>query len=288
MRFRTFIILFFICAVTGCATQQDFTSLDERLLNIEKMNAALYKKSLELESRMNATEKAQVQNIDGLRKSFAGQRVDINELRENIQMINGKHEETEYLLKRKIKKLENRYENKENQLQSIKFKVDSNQDRLFRIEQYLNFESVESNHTIVPDSTIKTAQTPVKELSDIEMYNDAKRAFDRGVFETAREEFQRLIKKYPKSKQADNAQFWIGETYYREKWYEKAILEYQKVIEKYPKGNKVAAALLKQGFAFFSLKDKANARLILTELIKKYPDTNESKIARKKLKTLSK
>ena len=112
----------------------------------------------------------------------------------------------------------------------------------------------------------------------------AKQAFDQGDFETAREGFQELIKQHPKSKNADNAQFWIGEIYYREKWYEKAIIEYQKVIEKHPKGNKVPASLLKQGFAFYNLGDKANARLILTELIKKYPKSNESNIARQKLK----
>ncbi|MBW2198143.1 MAG: tetratricopeptide repeat protein, partial [Deltaproteobacteria bacterium] len=89
------------------------------------------------------------------------------------------------------------------------------------------------------------------------------------------------------SKNADNAQFWIGEIYYHEKWYEKAILEYQKVIEKYPKGNKVQASLLKQGFAFLNLGDKSNARLILSELIKKYPKSNEAKIAKRKLKGLA-
>jgi len=86
---------------------------------------------------------------------------------------------------------------------------------------------------------------------------------------------------------ADNAQFWIGEIYYNQKWYEKAILEYQKVIENYPNGNKVQSALLKQGFSFFNLGDKANARLIFTELIKKYPKSNEAEIAKKKLKGLA-
>ena len=111
----------------------------------------------------------------------------------------------------------------------------------------------------------------------------AKEAFDKGDFESAREGFQKLLKRYPDSENADNAQFWIGETYYREQWYEKAILEYQKVIEKYPEGNKVQASLLKQGFAFKNLGDKANAGLILKELVKKYPDSTEAEIARKKL-----
>ena len=98
--------------------------------------------------------------------------------------------------------------------------------------------------------------------------------------------FQDFIKRYPNSKNADNAQFWIGEIYYSEKWYEKAILEYQNVIEKYPTGNKVPAALLKQGLAFANIGDKPNAKLILEELRRKYPDSSEAKVAAEQLKTL--
>ena len=91
------------------------------------------------------------------------------------------------------------------------------------------------------------------------------------------------MKKFPQSDEADNAQFWIGETYYRENWYEKAILEYQKVIENFPKGNKVPAALLKQGMAFTELGDKENARLIFKELVDRFPRSTEAKIATQKL-----
>ena len=123
-----------------------------------------------------------------------------------------------------------------------------------------------------------------KDLSESEIYTSAKKAFDQGDLEAAREGFKKLIKKYPKSKNADNAQFWIGETYYQEKWYENAILEYQKVIEGYPKGNKAPASRLKQGFAFLQLGDKGNARLILKELTAKHPKSSEAKIAKQKLK----
>ena len=122
--------------------------------------------------------------------------------------------------------------------------------------------------------------------SEDEIYRTAKQAFDQGDSDTARKKFQELIERYPKSERADNAQFWIGEIYYREKWFEKSILEYQKVIENYPTGNKVPASLLKQGLAFFNLGDKANSRLILQELIKKHPQSNEAKIAKDKLEAL--
>lgn len=287
MKFKTLIFLSCVLILSGCAMQQDVTTIDDRLMNIEKENVALYKTNQELKSRLDAMDKVREKNVDELRKKYAGQRVAIREIRENIQTLNGKQEETKYLLKRKTRDIEDTYKKNTSQLERIKSTADSNKDRVVRIEQYLNLESAVPDHSTAPASNIKPDRIPEKELSESEIYSKAKRAFDKGAFETAREGFQRLIKKFPKSQHADNSQFWIGETYYREKWYEKAILEYQKVIEKYPKGNKVPASLLKQGFAFFSLGDKANARLILTELIKKYSDTNESKIAKKKLKGFS-
>ncbi len=149
------------------------------------------------------------------------------------------------------------------------------------MEQYLNLESSKKPVAVV------TPGTPAaKPSSEDEIYRSAKQAFDQGDSEAARKGFQEFIRRYPTSNNADNAQFWIGEIYYREKWYEKAILEYQNVIEKYPKGNKVPAALLKQGLAFSNIGDKANAKLILEELSRKYPKSNEAKVAAEKLKAL--
>jgi tol-pal system protein YbgF len=104
--------------------------------------------------------------------------------------------------------------------------------------------------------------------------------------DAARRDFEKLLTRYPQSELANNAQFWIGESHYRERWFEKAILEYQTVIEKYPDGSKVAAAMLKQGFAFLQLGDEANARLVLGELQRKHPDSSEAKVAAKKLAEL--
>ena len=106
---------------------------------------------------------------------------------------------------------------------------------------------------------------------DLVLYAKGREAFDREDYEGARKAFESLIKQYPQSDQADNAQFWIGDTYYRQGWYEKAILEYQKVIENYPKGNKVPAALLKQGMAFTELGDKENATFIFKEIMSRSP-----------------
>jgi tol-pal system protein YbgF len=165
----------------------------------------------------------------------------------------------------------------------------SMKDRLLRIEEYLALDGAAkkaSSAKAVPEkppAKEKVDPAPSKEMAENELYAKAKQDFDSGELEAARNGFQDFLKRYPKSAIADSAQFWVGEVFYRQKWYEKAILEYQKVIENYPKGNKVQASLLKQGFSFFNLGDKSNGRLILKELIKKYPSSNEAKIAKQKL-----
>jgi len=269
----TFLGLIFLI---GCAMQQDVVTLDDRLAAIERRNTEMLDKH----------KKSQAQNEQDLRERYAGQNVLIRSLRDEIRLLNGRLEETEYLLKHELISFEASKDKQANQLDRIEQIVGSNKDRIRHVEQYLNLEIKEPDLQDKKESGAISEIQPEKKLSESEIYKAAKQAFDQGDFETAREQFQKLVKQYPKTKYADNAQFWVGETYYREKWYEKAILEYQKVIEKYPKGNKVQASFLKQGLAFLSLGDKANARLILTELVKKFPKSNEAQIAKQKLKGL--
>lgn len=269
-------VIGWMIVVSGCALQQDVISLDDRLAQAERRYSEAEKKNKELEAKLSEYGK----DDKNLRSKTATQSAMLDSLREEIRILSGRLEETEYFLKQKIQGFEKSSE-------VIDKTTNSNKDRIARIEQYLNFESTASTPKSPPDSAKTSGKQVKKQLSEDEIYQSAKQAYDQGEFETAREGFKKLIKQYPKSKNADNAQFWIGEIYYSEKWYEKSILEYQKVIEKYPKGNKVQASLLKQGFAFLNLGDTSNARLILSELIKKYPKSNEAKIAKRKLKTLA-
>ena len=272
----TFLGLIFLI---GCAMQQDVVTLDDRLAAIEQHNA-------ENAQMLAKHKKSQVLNEQDLRERYAGQNVVIRSLRDEIRLLKGRLEETEYLLKHKLKSFKASNNKRAYQQDRIEQVVSSNKDRIRHIEQYLNLETTEPDLQAKKEPGAISEIQPEKKLSENEIYKSAKQAFDQGDFEAAREQFQQLVKQYPKTKYADNAQFWVGETYYREKWYEKAILEYQKVIEKYPKGNKVQASFLKQGLAFLSLGDKANARLILTELVKKFPKSNEAQIAKQKLKGL--
>lgn len=258
----------------GCVSQGEVTSLDTRLSELELRNAEARKNSETIKSGLES----RIEEEQSLRQQTASLRAKVDALGEELRILTGRIEELEFSLGRQTQKDTDR----------------GNEERILRIEQYLNLEpstvitSGEKSAEEKPVSKIKPASEVQQELGEDEIYRMAKQAFDQGDSDAARKKFQELIERYPKSERADNAQFWIGEIYYREKWYEKAILEYQKVIENYPKGNKVPASLLKQGLAFLNLGDSANSRIILEELIKKYPESNEAKIAKETLKDIKK
>lgn len=281
----------------SCALQDDVYTLDHRLSTLERRNIELEKKNRDLQkvnqdmlqakenisSRVDGLDQTRRDDELALRGQYAGLAAQLQHQQESSQMLSGRLEEMEYLLKQKLSRFEeNQIKNRE-RMDRIATDTAALQKRLDMVDQYLNLEGAKARK---PISSVPSTPAAAKSESDQTLYLEAKKAFDAGNLETARNGFVKLIASYPKSPHADNSQFWIGETYYREKWYEKAILEYQKVIENYPSGNKIPAALLKQGLSFLNIGETNNARLVLKELVARHPSTNEAKIARQKLESL--
>ena len=307
MLMRITIVAVCLALIFGCAHQDDVIILDQRLAEMEKLGKELDRKTQKLETDYEVmTRRDQKSSADlekdsvalgrelwgmntqlekedqKIRALYAGINAHVIGLQDDLQGVRGSLEETEYMVVQRINTSEELGREIQVRLDIMALSLEKMETKVNYIEQYLNLEPERAQAQPPSTGVAKT-----KKLSDADLYTSSKQAFDQGDFEAARKGFHKIITDFPTSENADNAQFWIGEIYYREKWYEKAILEYQKVIENYPKGNKVPASLLKQGFAFLSLGDKANARLILNELAKKYPDTNEGKIAVQKLKEIS-
>jgi tol-pal system protein YbgF len=251
---------------TGCATQQDVITLDSRTVSLERKYNDLQQKYAAMEAQLDTVGQSRTQKEQNLRDQSATIRAEVRRIREDLQELKGRIEESDYQAQHMFSGLDRR--------------LDAQEKRLAKMEAYLDVRGGAEGRS----SASKPISGSPKFSEDVALYTRGKEAFDREDFDGARAAFSDLLKKYPKSDQADNAQFWIGETYYRQSWYEKAILEYQKVIELYPQGNKVPAALLKQGLAFTALGDNDNAKLIFKELIDRYPQSTEAKAAAQKLK----
>lgn len=133
-----------------------------------------------------------------------------------------------------------------------------------------------------PGEDIALAKEPVEAQDEYKM---ALRTLREQQYDRAIQQFRAFQRKYPNSEMADDAQYWIGESYFAQKDYNRAILEFNDVL-KYRRGDKVPAALLRQAQAFLEIGDQTDARLILQKLINDYPNSEPAKEARDKLRTL--
>ncbi len=99
-----------------------------------------------------------------------------------------------------------------------------------------------------------------------------------------REQMETFLRNQPNDPRAANAVYWIGETFYAEKAYERAIVQFEEVARRYGDNPKAAAALLKQALAFDALKDRKSARVVLRKLSERFPMSEEAGKAKEKLK----
>jgi len=77
-----------------------------------------------------------------------------------------------------------------------------------------------------PDQKGHTTRESMKDAEP--MYNRGQDLFMAGRYEEARQVFTSFIKAYPRHSLSDNALYWIGEAYYTEKDFEKALEKYKK------------------------------------------------------------
>lgn len=118
------------------------------------------------------------------------------------------------------------------------------------------------------------------------LYSNGLRDIQSGKYDLARSEFQDYLKYYGKTDLAANAQFYIGEIYYRQKKYQEAISEYDKVINNYPNNFKLAPARLHRAMAMLEIGQKASGIRELREVTKLFPGSEEDRYARARLKEL--
>lgn len=129
-----------------------------------------------------------------------------------------------------------------------------------------------------------------KKEAQKDLYLSPRRLYDRalelilsGEIDPAIPLLYKYLELYPRTELADNAQYWLGESYYKKGDSQKAIQEFKKVLADYPSGNKSPAALLKIGYAYYDLKQTSQALESLKKIIRQYPDDPSSALAQKKI-----
>ena len=168
------------------------------------------------------------------------------------------------------------------------------EDNITQISKYVNKPDSRNYHSPPTVQPLDSTRTDTSNSGNTSDQIDAKKLYDsaylditRGNNELARRGFQEFLNRFPESSLADNAQYWLGETYYAVEDYTQAIQEFNKVIGNYPKGDKVAASLLKIGYSYFKLGDITNGKKYLNQVIRQFPYPEEAKLAQSRLSNLN-
>lgn len=114
-------------------------------------------------------------------------------------------------------------------------------------------------------------------------YESALNQFKLGNYSAAIDLLQQLQQKYPNSKLAPNAQYWIGMGYSGRRDYRNAITALQRVIELWPNDPKAADAMLSISSAQEAMGDVKAAQATLQNVLAKYPGSTAADQARLRL-----
>ena len=138
--------------------------------------------------------------------------------------------------------------------------------------------------TVAPSTPPPIAAAPaVNERADYDLAFDA---LKRGQYAEASKKFDGFLKVYPQGEFADNATYWLGESYYVTQKYPVALKTFQGLLASFPQSKKAPDALLKVGYCYYQLGDTAKATTTLKSVMERYPDQPVAKLAEGRLRAL--
>lgn len=107
-----------------------------------------------------------------------------------------------------------------------------------------------------------------------------------GRYDQAVVAFKAFVKSYPRGRFAGNAQYWLGEANYAQRYFKLALSDFESVVKNYPSSPKRADAMLKMGYTYQELGQMDKAQLSLSNVSKSYPNSTAANLAQKRLQAL--
>ena len=124
-------------------------------------------------------------------------------------------------------------------------------------------------------------------LSPSRMLDSAKSDYFASQFTLALSGFEAILRTFPRTESASEAQFYIGETYSSQQRWNDAIAAYTQVVQNYPSSGNVPEAYYKRGRAYENLGQADAARASWELVIKTYPESTAATLAKQGLDRLS-
>ncbi len=135
------------------------------------------------------------------------------------------------------------------------------------------------------DAKDKKAEIPADMKAD-DLYNQAYDYMSKSAFGTAEVWFKEFVARFPDHRRADNAYYWLGETYLVQNKPEDAVIAFSTGLKAFPKGEKAPDNLLKMGVAFERIGKPDMAKSAWEKLIRDFPKHASADRAKKRLESI--
>ena len=216
-------------------------------------------------SQFEATEKALEDRLAKLEASAADRRAildlagQLDQLRSDMAHLRGQ-----------VEVLTNQIETAEKRQKDLYLDIDT---RLRKLEQ------AKEQAAAAQPATGEAQATP----AETKAYEAALNQFKLGNYPLSLSAFSGFLVTYPSSPLAPSAQYWIGNAYYAQHDYKKAIASQQKLLSAWPDSAKAPDGMLNIASSQEASGNRRDARKTLEDLLEKYPDSPAATSAKQRL-----
>jgi tol-pal system protein YbgF len=158
------------------------------------------------------------------------------------------------------------------------------QARMQSVEQRV--DNMRASGATLEDTQTADAVSNAASSTAVNHYQDALTAVRGRKYRKAIDLFRRSLRAAPRHNYADRAQFWIGECYYANGDYQRAITEYDALLARYPASKKVPSAMLKRADALAELGMIQEAEGAFAKVLAEQPTSREAIRAKTHLRAL--
>lgn len=239
----------------ACSSGTELTQVNSQLTDIQIELLKLQKSSPDKAS-VAAVEAAVNERIQALLDNHAELRLEIRQLIGQVEQMDDKLESTNF----RLAQLSQQIAATNLELQAVRSAAEEARDR-----------------AETPPAAVINPTDP-RELYDT-AYND----YLEGNYDLAILAFRRYTDSSPGTDLADNATYWIGECYYSQGKFKKAIEQFDKVLADYPDSDRTPSTLLKKGYAYLELGQRAQGIVQLQNVGCEHAGTDEAHLALQRL-----
>lgn len=183
----------------------------------------------------------------------------IGKIEEQMRELNGKLEQLEFANTKLLEKFEKQAADYE-----------------FRFKELENKQVIKEPETKPVVELKEPAKTEPKADIIKEEYNKALALFKASNFKDAEVEFSKFIEKHPTHSLSGQVYYYLGESFFARKNYEKAAVNFIQSYKKFPRNNKAADSLFKLALSLAKLNRIKEACSAFAKIEQNYPDINDS------------